>query len=368
MPGCRPQRADLRREHPQGVRQIDPANGEVYTPNAAAYAAKIKALDEPLRQRLAAIPEAQRWLVSSEGRLQLPRPRLRLEELYLWPINADEQGTPKQVKRVIDMVRENKIPVVFSESTISDKPAKQVAKETGARYGGVLYVDCLSAADGPVPTYLKLLEANADSIVTTISSTPNIDSGRKICRDSDAWRDGDLSQRPPALHNASFELGGGTICALVGVNGSGKSTLFKAIMGFVTPSAGRVRIAGLPVRARLKKHLVAYVPQAEDVDWKFPVLVEDVVMMGRYGRMNFLRIPRAVDRRRSRRPARVSMTAFRHRQIGELSGGQKKRVFLARALAQGGRIILLDEPFTGVDVKTEGAIIDLLRELRAEGA
>lgn len=171
-----------------------------------------------------------------------------------------------------------------------------------------------------------------------------------------------------ALYDTSFRLEGGTICALVGVNGSGKSTLFKSIMGFVKPETGRVEINGLPIRAVLKQHLVAYVPQAEEVDWQFPVSVWDVAMMGRYGAMNFLRIPRAADRAIVEESLRrVSMWDFRDRQIGELSGGQKKRVFLARALAQGGRVILLDEPFTGVDVKTEEAIIGLLRELRAEG-
>ncbi|MBL9190549.1 MAG: manganese/iron ABC transporter ATP-binding protein [Opitutaceae bacterium] len=171
-----------------------------------------------------------------------------------------------------------------------------------------------------------------------------------------------------ALRDASFHLGGGSICALVGVNGSGKSTLFKAIMGIVVPAAGMVRIAGRPVREALKQNLVAYVPQAEEVDWSFPVSVWDVVLMGRYGYMNFLRIPRAEDRRIAEESLRrVGMLDYRDRQIGELSGGQRKRVFLARALAQRGRVILLDEPFTGVDVTTEAAIIALLRELRDEG-
>lgn len=171
-----------------------------------------------------------------------------------------------------------------------------------------------------------------------------------------------------ALRNASFALPAGTIAALVGVNGSGKSTLFKAIMGFVPLAAGRVTIDGEDAGRALKRNIVAYVPQSEDVDWNFPVLVEDVVMMGRYGHMNLLR--RAGRRDREMVDAallRVGMQDFRHRQIGELSGGQKKRVFLARALAQEGRVILLDEPFTGVDVRTEEAIITLLRELREEG-
>ena len=143
----------------------DPANADTYARNAAQYAAKIKALDDPLRKRLAAIPEGQRWLVTSEGAFSYLARDYDLRELYLWPINADEQGTPKQVRRVIDEVRKNKIPVVFSESTISDKPARQVAKETGARYGGVLYVDSLSDARGPVPTYLDLLQVTVETIV-----------------------------------------------------------------------------------------------------------------------------------------------------------------------------------------------------------
>jgi len=171
-----------------------------------------------------------------------------------------------------------------------------------------------------------------------------------------------------ALREASFSLGAGTIAGLVGVNGSGKSTLFKSIMGFVRPSAGRVEISGMSVQQALKQNIIAYVPQAEEVDWNFPVLVEDVVMMGRQGHMGFFRMPSARDRALvDTALERVGMTEYRKRQIGELSGGQKKRVFLARALAQEGRIILLDEPFTGVDVKTETAIIELMRELRASG-
>jgi manganese/iron transport system ATP-binding protein len=171
-----------------------------------------------------------------------------------------------------------------------------------------------------------------------------------------------------AVYDASFALGPGTICALVGVNGSGKSTIFKAIMGFVRPSAGEIALCDMPVNEAISQNIVAYVPQSEDVDWNFPVLVEDVVMMGRYGHMNFLRVPTREDRRKvDQALERVGMSAYRTRQIGELSGGQKKRVFLARALAQEGRIILLDEPFTGIDVTTETAIIGLLRELRADG-
>ena len=171
-----------------------------------------------------------------------------------------------------------------------------------------------------------------------------------------------------ALEATNFQIPQGTIAALVGVNGAGKSTLFKAIMGFLPLASGEIRILGQPVRKAQKDALIAYVPQAEEVDWTFPVLVEDVVMMGRYGHMGFLRRARPADRKAVYTALeRVGLTDLRKRQIGQLSGGQRKRVFLARALAQDARVILLDEPFTGVDVQTEEAIIALLRAMRDEG-
>lgn len=171
-----------------------------------------------------------------------------------------------------------------------------------------------------------------------------------------------------AIYEVSFQLQGGTICALLGVNGSGKSTLFKSIMGLVKLSQGEIKLCGLSIDKAFKRNLIAYVPQNEEVDWQFPVSVYDVVMMGRYGYMNFLRIPKEIDRQIVQDAMnRVGIAHLAERQIGELSGGQKKRVFLARALAQQSRIILLDEPFTGVDVDTENAIMDLLKQLRMQG-
>ena len=171
-----------------------------------------------------------------------------------------------------------------------------------------------------------------------------------------------------ALYNVNCTVESGTITGLVGPNGGGKSTLFKSIMGFLQPSEGRIQVGGVSVQKAQKQQLMAYVPQSDEVDWNFPVSVFDVVMMGRYGYMNLLRIPSSKDRRLVMESLeRVGTIDLRHRQIGELSGGQKKRAFLARALAQEGKIILLDEPFTGVDVKTEKRIIDLLLQLREEG-
>ena len=171
-----------------------------------------------------------------------------------------------------------------------------------------------------------------------------------------------------ALRNVSFEIPRSTITALVGVNGAGKSTLFKALMGFIPTIKGEISILGQSVKSALKGNHIAYVPQAEEVDWSFPVLVQDVVMMGRYGHMGFFRKTTSNDILEVDYALnRVGMEDFKDRQIGELSGGQRKRVFLARALAQKSEVILLDEPFTGVDVKTETAIIKLLREMRKEG-
>lgn len=147
----------------------DPENAEIYKANAEAYKAKITAVIDPIKAELAAVPEEKRWLVSSEGAFSYLARDFGLKELYLWPINADQQGTPQQVRKVIDAVRENKITVVFSESTISSAPAEQVARETGAKYGGVLYVDSLTEADGEVPTYIDLLRVTSDTIAKGLS-------------------------------------------------------------------------------------------------------------------------------------------------------------------------------------------------------
>ncbi|MFC3723748.1 MAG: metal ABC transporter substrate-binding protein [Neoaquamicrobium sediminum] len=147
----------------------DPANAEIYAANAAAYSAEIEAMVQPIRERLSTIPEERRWLVTSEGAFSYLARDFGLKELYLWPINADAQGTPQQIRKVIDQMRENGIPAIFSESTVSPNPAQQVARETGASYGGVLYVDSLSDADGPVPTYLDLLRVTTETIAEGLS-------------------------------------------------------------------------------------------------------------------------------------------------------------------------------------------------------
>ncbi|TPV29054.1 metal ABC transporter substrate-binding protein [Pantoea anthophila] len=145
--------------------KYDPANAETYRQNAAAYKQKISAAIAPLRQQIAGIPENKRWMVTSEGAFSYLARDLGMKELYLWPVNSDQQGTPQQVRKVIDQVRKQGIPAVFSESTVSDKPARQVARETGAHYGGVLYVDSLSQTQGPVPTYLDLLSVTTETLV-----------------------------------------------------------------------------------------------------------------------------------------------------------------------------------------------------------
>jgi manganese/iron transport system substrate-binding protein len=149
----------------KALAQIDPANAPTYATNAAAYKAEVQAAISPLAAQIATIPDAQRWLVSCEGAFSYLARDLGLREAYLWPINADATGTPQQVRRVIDTVRENAIPAVFCESTVSNDPAQQVARETGARFGGVLYVDSLSAEGGPVPSYLDLLRVTTQTVV-----------------------------------------------------------------------------------------------------------------------------------------------------------------------------------------------------------
>ncbi|SHO57355.1 metal ABC transporter substrate-binding protein [Vibrio quintilis] len=145
--------------------KYDPEHKDAYNHNAAIYKQQIQQLNQPIQLKMNQIPEEHRWLVTSEGAFSYLARDYHLKEAYLWPINADQQGTPRQVRTLIDKIRQNNIPVLFSESTISDKPARQVARETGAHYGGVLYVDSLSTKDGPVPTYLDLLRVTTDTIV-----------------------------------------------------------------------------------------------------------------------------------------------------------------------------------------------------------
>ena len=171
-----------------------------------------------------------------------------------------------------------------------------------------------------------------------------------------------------ALYDASLQLKAGSICGLVGMNGAGKSTFFKALMGFVRPSRGSIRINGSTVHKAQKDQAVAYVPQNEGIDCSFPVSVWDVVMMGRYGSMNFLRVPRESDRKAVWHALeRVDLLDLRNRPIGALSGGQRKRAFLARAIAQRAFVLLLDEPFSGVDVRTEKLMSQLFIQFRKEG-
>ena len=172
-----------------------------------------------------------------------------------------------------------------------------------------------------------------------------------------------------ALEGASLSLDRGRVCGLVGMNGSGKSTLFKTIMGMVRPDSGTVAIGGESPATARKSGAVGYVPQSEDVDWAFPLCVRDVVMMGRYGHMGFTRRPRRADHEAvDHALERVELTEYADRQIGQLSGGQKKRAFVARGIAQGATTLLLDEPFAGVDKRSEATITRLLRELAADGA
>lgn len=171
-----------------------------------------------------------------------------------------------------------------------------------------------------------------------------------------------------ALDNVSFTLDRAQVCGLIGVNGSGKSTLFKCLMGLVTAQHGALSLFSHTSGAARKDKLVAYVPQAEDVDWNFPVSVGDVVMMGRYAHMGLLRHPSRADRSAVEDALeRVGLTDLRNRQIGELSGGQKKRAFVARSIAQDAQLLLLDEPFAGVDKSSEATIVELLHELKGEG-
>lgn len=172
----------------------------------------------------------------------------------------------------------------------------------------------------------------------------------------------------PVMSHAKLELGWGLLVGVIGPNGAGKSTLIKAILGTLRPIAGSIQVGGWPAQTHEARDMIGYVPQREAVNWDFPVTVSDVVMMGRTACLGWLRFPGASDRRIvADALSQVGMLDFANRQIGQLSGGQQQRVFLARALAQGGRLLLLDEPLNGVDAGTQETIGALLRRERASG-
>lgn len=173
----------------------------------------------------------------------------------------------------------------------------------------------------------------------------------------------------PALVDVNLEISAGRVTGLIGMNGSGKSTLFKTLIGLVRPDEGEVLLNGSSPEAARRRGVIGYVPQSEEVDWNFPVSIHDVVMMGRYARLGMTRHPRPADRRAvADALERVELSGLADRQIGQLSGGQRKRAFVARSIAQGALIMLLDEPFAGVDKRSEATIVNLLRELADEGA
>ncbi|MFM8606283.1 MAG: metal ABC transporter ATP-binding protein [Cyanobium sp.] len=209
-------------------------------------------------------------------------------------------------------------------------------------------------------------------MTASASAAPVAPAGRAAPAEQPCLLVRDLSLRygaELALESVSLQLAAGSICGLVGLNGAGKSTLFRTLTGFLPPCGGEVRITGLSVAEAQRRQRVAYVPQAEQLDWEFPVRVWDVVMMGRYGHMNLLRWPAPSDRQAVREALRrVDLLERADLPIGSLSGGQRKRAFLARAIAQRASLLLLDEPFTGVDRTSEARIIQLLLEMRADGA
>ena len=287
----------------KALTEIDPANAEVYAANAAAYTTEIRAVAEPIRAELAAIPEDRRWLVTSEGAFSYLARDFGLRELYIWPINADQQGSPQQVRKVIDAMREHEVPAIFSESTVPADAAEQVARETGARLrrralrrqpvgAGRAGADLSRHAAGHRRDHRRGAGAmNAPEPLRAAEPAPRA-TGLRLGDVSVTYRTGLTAiergeLRDPARHDHRARRGQrlGQVDAVQGDHGLRARS-----------RRGSVEILGRPARAALADNLVAYVPQAEEVDWTFPVLVEDVVMMGRYGHMGWLRRPSAHDR------------------------------------------------------------------------
>ena len=341
--------------------ELDPGSAELYRSNAAAYLEELEELDEYVREQAARVPRERRVVITAHDAFNYFGEAYGFEVRGLQGISTAAEAGAGDVQALARFIAEREIPALFVESSVSPRTI-----DGGARGGAQPW---LRRRD----RRLALLRRDGR----------RGHAGRDLRRHGAAQRGHDRGGtarmnavevtdltvaygEKPVLWDVDLEVPTGVLMAIVGPNGAGKTTLMQTILGLVKPAAGQALVHGRPYEEQ--RQLVAYVPQRGSVDWDFPTSVLDVVLMGRYGRLGWVRRPGAEDRAAAREALeQVGMTELAGRQISQLSGGQQQRVFLARALVQHAEVYFMDEPFQGVDATTEKAIVELLRGLRERG-
>lgn len=378
---------------------LDPENSAYYQKNYARYKQQLQALDREIAREINRIPPKNRVLVTSHDAFRYFARRYGMTVLSVLGTTTDADAQTQDVKALSRLVREQEIPAIFVESTVNPKLLKQIASDNGATVGGRLFADSLGDEESGANSYVSMLRQNTRVIVAGLlgeqsGAIPYADLrfiaivgllfvaafvwvARNVKTPGASglqWRDYRLDveglwvsyERKTALANIYLELEPGFVYGLVGPNGSGKTTLFKSILGLVKPDAGKITLNGR--RVELLRKETAYIPQREEIDWTFPATVADVVATGRFPRKKiFSRLDQQDYARVDAVLKKLEINALRDKSIGKLSGGQQQRAFIARALCQDAEVYLFDEPFVGVDVTTEEKIIEIIKELAAQG-
>ncbi len=381
-----------------GLIAVQPSEAAYFENRFLLFESQLEAIDNYIRRRIEKIPEDKRILATSHDAFRYYGIHYGLEVESILGTSTEAEPTIGAYKALVDKLSKLGIPAVFVESTINPQLLQRLAKDLGIVIGGELFADSLGDEESGADSYLKMLRQNTDVIVNGLLGLTGKDSSedswfifviigifllsflyvayKMQLRKSPEidWKNYSLDingisvsyDRNTALSNIYLSIESGHVYGLLGGNGSGKSTLFKSILGLVTPDSGTVSLSGYDIDD-VRKH-ISYIPQKEEIDWTFPATVMDIVLMGRYPhRRVFERLTKEDRDRASEALRQLGIEDLKHKQIGELSGGQQQRTFIARALCQDAEIFLFDEPFVGVDITTEGRIMDIVRNLALKG-
>lgn len=378
--------------------EIDPENEVYYQNNFLKYTKELKALDAWIQNQINSIPEAQRILITSHDAFQYFSKAYGIRVEAALGISTEAEVQMSDLNKLISLIKKQEIPAIFVESTINPKLLQELANDLGVVIGGELFADSLSDPEDEAETYKGMMKHNVENIVKALSkkhiyqaqevnylfilitaiillmivfwtSKKLYPHKEKDLAEKFHLKVRDLSvsyQNKTILSNLHFKLGNGALIGIIGANGSGKSTLLKAILGLVKKDNGTCEIDGYDLNSYSSK--IAYIPQKDEIDLHFPVSVMDVVLMGRNPHKKFGSSYSQEDCNKAEEAIeKLGLENIKNKQIGEISGGQLQRVFIARAVCQEAQIYLLDEPFVGVDMLTEEKIINLLKSFVKEG-